>query len=470
MRVALINTNRIRPPVAPIGLDYVAECLAAAGHGPEVLDLCWEEDWGKALERFLRGGDFGVVGLSIRNTDDCSFATRESFLPGYAAMTACIRRHSEAPVVAGGVGFSVMPETVLRECGADAGVLGDGEFAMAEIASRIGSGLPWTDLPNLVLRDGPGIRRTPVARRPLEDLPTMSRSWVDNPRYFREGGQAGIETKRGCPKECIYCADPVAKGRSPRLRPPAAVADEIGALLAQGIDHLHTCDSEFNVPEAHAAAVCREIVRRDFGGALRWYAYCAPAPFSRDLAALMGRAGCAGINFGVDSGDEAMLKRLGRDHGPGDILSAARLCRENGIAVMFDLMLGAPGETPRSVARTVDLVRQALPDRAGIAVGVRVYPGTPLSRRVAANPGGTDSPGAGDGDPSRPVFFLDPAVAPVIFDLLDRLVGDDERFFFFDPSRPKKNYNYNANQLLVEAIRAGHRGAYWDILRRCAGD
>jgi hypothetical protein len=87
-------------------------------------------------------------------------------------------------------------------------------------------------------------------------------------------------------------------------------------------------------------------------------------------------------------------------------------------------------------------------DRVGVSVGVRVYLGTELARRVEG--------------PS----FLDPQVAPFVFELLESLIGDDPRFLFFDPSKPEKNYNYNANQRLVTAIQQGYRGAYWDILRR----
>jgi hypothetical protein len=72
----------------------------------------------------------------------------------------------------------------------------------------------------------------------------------------------------------------------------------------------------------------------------------------------------------------------------------------------------------------------------------------------------------GGRDPLEPLFFIEPRIAPFAFKLLDELVGDDRRFFFFDPSRPDKNYNYNANQRLVDAIGEGYRGAYWDILRK----
>ena len=50
MNIALINTNRIKPPIAPIGLEYVAETLQAAGKSVNILDLCWEVDAGAAIE------------------------------------------------------------------------------------------------------------------------------------------------------------------------------------------------------------------------------------------------------------------------------------------------------------------------------------------------------------------------------------------------------------------------------------
>jgi hypothetical protein len=99
-------------------------------------------------------------------------------------------------------------------------------------------------------------------------------------------------------------------------------------------------------------------------------------------------------------------------------------------------------------------------------MGLRVYPGTPLEGQVAAAEG---APGLSGGkEPAEPRFYLEPAVADFCFSLLDDRIGDDPRFLFFDPSKPKQNYNYNANQRLADAIAEGCRGAYWDILRRLA--
>ena len=182
---------------------------------------------------------------------------------------------------------------------------------------------------------------------------------------------------------------------------------------------------------------------------------------------LMRRAGCIGINFGVDHGDERMLELLGRNFSPEDIVSVSRYCRDAGIAVMFDLLLGSPGETHESIRRAFELMEQARPDQVGISLGVRVHPGTSLAAAV-------EDPRLRAGlvsgvDGWQPVFFLEPQVAGTASAFLAELIGEDPRFFFFDPARSKRDYNYNANQRLTEAIKAGHRGAYWDILRRFAG-
>ena len=174
--------------------------------------------------------------------------------------------------------------------------------------------------------------------------------------------------------------------------------------------------------------------------------------------------GVSPFYFGVDSGCDRMLATLKRAYRREAIAEAVQACRKCGIAVMLDLLLGSPGETRESVARTVALVKDAGPDRAGVAVGVRVYPGTKIAGVVTQ---GESRKGLiGGDDLSAPVFFVEPRIAPVLFELIDELTRGDDRFLFFNPATPESNYNYNANDVLAAAIREGHRGAYWDILRK----
>ena len=113
MNIALINTNQIRPPISPVGLEYIAEALHAAGHEVHVLDLCWEADIASAVAAFYRGRDFNLTGLTLRNTDDCAFSGRESFIPGFADTVALVRAQDSGLIAIGGSGYSVMPEAVL---------------------------------------------------------------------------------------------------------------------------------------------------------------------------------------------------------------------------------------------------------------------------------------------------------------------------------------------------------------------
>ena len=70
-----------------------------------------------------------------------------------------------------------------------------------------------------------------------------------------------------------------------------------------------------------------------------------------------------------------------------------------------------------------------------------------------------------------PIFYLSSALGEDASQYLADLIQGDERFLFMSPQQTgDRNYNYNENSLLVEAIRSGYRGAFWDILRRLPTD
>ena len=474
--LTLINTNRMMPPIAPVGLDYVAGAAGRAGLEVAVVDLNLAEDPAARLAAHFDKHQPELVGLSFRNVDDCFWPGSAWFVPELVRTVAAVRARCDAPIVLGGVGYSIFARQLVEHTGAEFGVRGDGEEAIVELVSALRAGRGFSRVPGLVWREEGAVRENPPAWPPTFSVPT-GRDAVDNPAYFRRGGQLGVETRRGCDRQCAYCADPLAKGPSLRLRDPAEVAVEIESLASRGIDVLHLCDSEFNVPADHARAVCEELIRRRLGERVRWYAYLAVVPFGAELAASMRRAGCAGINFTADSANAAMLAAYRQPHRRADLAEAVGACRRHGIAVMLDLLLGGPGETPDSVAETLEFIRRIDPDCAGAALGVRLYPGTPLARGLAAakaleDPRAIHRRYAGPIDLMQPTFYVSPALGEHPARLVRELIAGDLRFF--EPATPEAeaipaagaSYNYNENQPLVEAIAAGARGAYWDILRR----
>ena len=468
MRILLVNTNRMKPAVAPIGLDYIADTLVDAGHELCLLDLCFSDDVGGDIGRYIKDFDPKLIGLSVRNTDEC-YMSGAFFLPFVKGIVDSIRLHSRAPIVMGGVGFSVMPEAVMQFCRPDYGIAGAGELPFARLAKTVSTGGDVHAVPNLLYWDANRLQCNPGAED-ANDLP-RTRSFVDNARYFREGGQAGFETKRGCTMNCTFCADPLSKGKHIRLRAPNLVVEELKALLAQGIDHFHTCDCEFNIPGDHAKAVCREIISSGIAEQVRWYAYCSIVPFDDQMAALFKAAGCAGVDFGADSGNDEMLQRLGREFRSADLVRTADLCHKHGIPFMYDLLIGGPGETPETVRETIELMRRIDADCVGLSMGVRIYKGTAMQKwlssqgDIAANP---DLYGAKEDnlDFLRPVFYVSPGLGSEMVEIVRELVAGDRRFFLPTQEEVESNYNYNDNTVLVRAIESGARGAYWDILRR----
>ncbi len=462
--VLLVNANRVRPPIAPLGVEYLAAALEHQGVAARVLDLAWSASVEDDVRAALRDRPV-LVALSLRNLDDASAASGVSFLPAHGEVVAAIRRHTDAPLVLGGVGFSIAPAATLAALGADLGVRGEGEDALALLARGADREL----VPGLVWRDGARFRENPPRFLDLASQRAPRRTFVDNARYLREGAQVGFETSRGCPMACGYCADPIAKGRVLRRRAPESVADELAALSAAGIDVLHTCDAELNVDPAHAEAAAVAIAARGLGGRVRWYAYCQPSGFTPRLAAALRSAGCVGVNFGVDHVEDAMLARLGRAHRRAEVEAARAACRSAGLRVMFDLLLGGPGETRATIARAIEALRAMDPEAVGVTLGLRLYRGTRLADALAP----PDRPAragarAADRELLGPSFFVDESLGDDVGPWLSSLIGGDPRFFFLGAAGAGDDgasYNYNENSALDDAIAAGARGAYWDILR-----
>ena len=427
--LTLINTNRMTPPIGPVGIDYVAGAARDAGVKVDVLDLCLADDPDAATVAHFRERSPRLVGLSFRNVDDCFWPSGQSFVPELRDTVARLRTLTDAPIVLGGVGFSIYAERLVAESGADFGIRGDGEQATVALYRELNNGWRFERVGGLIWRDGDAIRaNAPAWPQPLA-MPT-GRDAVDNAAYFRLGGQGGVETKRGCDRQCIYCADRLAKGSAVRVRSPANVADEVESLLAQGVDVLHTCDAEFNIPRAHAMAVCEELTRRGLGEKVRWYAYLAVVPFDAELAAAMRRAGCVGINFTSDAASEAMLRTYRQPHRREDLAAAVRLCREQGIAVMLDLLLGGPGETPETLADSIAFFQEIGPDCVGAALGLRIYPGLEAEALIAAEGPMETNPAirrkyTGPIDLLQPTFYISAALGESPARLVRDLIAGD---------------------------------------------
>lgn len=448
MKVLLVSPNeeKLPDPVFPIGAAYVAGALKQAGIEYHCLDLCFEEDVEKALIDALNKNAPDIVGLSLRNVDNVSYPHSVSYLPLYRMITTTVRRNCHARIVLGGSGFTLLPDAILRFLQADYGICGEGEITFVQLVRQLAGGPELLDLAT-----DPIIRAGVAVETNLDRLPPADRTLFDNERYLQRGGMANLQTKRGCPFNCIYCTYPVIEGRKVRARSPRSICDEIQTLLDAGMDTLFMVDNEFNHPMDHALAVCREIQRRRLP--VRWSCYANPAFIGPELVDAMLAAGCTSLEFGTDAGCDEMLKNLGKSFSARDIAQASATCDQAGMPYCHALLLGGPGETMTTAQKSLDTIAATGATAVICMVGIRIFPHTQLAA-TAEKEGRI----AADEDFLNPVFYLADAVAEEMLPFLKAYAKHHPTWIF-------PGLEINMNAALQEKLRRfGVKGPLWEYM------
>ncbi|MEO2169786.1 MAG: cobalamin-dependent protein, partial [bacterium] len=234
------NTEMLPDPVFPIGAAYMAAVAERAGHDVRTIDLCFAPAMETAVADELRDYPPEVVGISLRNLDSSSYPENTSYIDDYIALVRMIRAHSDAKIVLGGAGFTVMPEAILAALGADAGVAGEGEQAFPWILGRLAAGEALTSTPSFVCEAaGSGQLVKPVTRiKELDITGFPMRERFGMQQYYERGGALNIQTKRGCYFECVFCSYPLIEGTKVRMRTAKSVVDELEEMRREhGVRH-----------------------------------------------------------------------------------------------------------------------------------------------------------------------------------------------------------------------------------------
>ncbi|MBA4387677.1 MAG: hypothetical protein C0404_06825 [Verrucomicrobia bacterium] len=390
MRILLVNSNRFHQPwpVIPFGLGCVAAAVEQAGHTVRVLDLCFSSHPAQDVAAAVKAFGPELAGVSIRNIDNgAGFNTQFLLEDVRGKVIEPLKQVFRGPIVIGGPSVGINGSEMLEFLDLDFAIRGDGEAAMVELLRRLQGQLPLDGMPGLVRRVN-GLIVEDNAPMPVCDLDLLPMDKVydhiDLEPYRRYDSSLQIQTKRGCALSCSYCTYNRIEGRRWRLRDPQRVADDIERLVRKtGINRLEFTDSTFNFPLEHCKAVLRAIEAKGLNLRLRTMGL-NPGAVDEELVDLMSRTGFHDVDLGAESGCDATLRGLGKSFRKSDVLEAARLLREKGIAVAWYLLLGGPGETEETLRETFDTVNEAADpwDLVNIGVGLRIYNGAPIADQM----------------------------------------------------------------------------------------
>lgn len=415
MRVLLIYSNQSRElvPAPPIGLSYVASAAKAAGHQVQLLDLAFSDSLLSELAQSIEAFAPEVVGLSIRNIDNVIQQRFSSPLNALLEQVAVIRAKARTasgqpvPLVLGGPAISILAEKALSVFGADYAVVGEGECAFPALLEAIAEQRLPATIPGVCYwHDKVAVRNKTSLLPQFADA--GMEQWISWERYQDEGGTWPIQTKRGCPMNCVYCAYPLVEGRRFRQREPSEVVDEIERVLREiGPRTFEFVDSTFNLPASHAVSICEEIIRR--GVKANFTAMGVnPLDVPPELFPLMKKAGFNSVMITAEAGCDSMLENLGKGFSMRQVNACLDMVRSAGLKSMWFFMLGGPGETMRSCEETIRFAETKLTGRQFTAVfftGIRILPGTRLASKAIER--AYVSP---ETDFSEGVFYLSPEI------------------------------------------------------------
>jgi radical SAM superfamily enzyme YgiQ (UPF0313 family) len=183
-------------------------------------------------------------------------------------------------------------------------------------------------------------------------------------------------TGRGCPYDCIFCASKVTWGKKVRLRSAGNVVSEIEELINKfKINEFMFYDDTFTINRARAAEICDMILLK--GLKIRFYAQSRADTIDLELAKKMKKAGCIGVAIGVESGNEKILKEIGKCETKDQFRKAARVFKDADMPCVSSYVIGLPGDTRETIQETIDFANELDTDQAKFMIATP-YPGTKL--------------------------------------------------------------------------------------------
>jgi radical SAM superfamily enzyme YgiQ (UPF0313 family) len=377
MRVLLVsaNTEQINMPVLPMGLACVAAATESAGHDVHFLNVMARDNCLSTLEQAVESFEPEVIGISVRNIDDQCMQSPKFLLDPVRGIGTSFRKISRAPILLGGAGFSIFPQSTLAYLGADMGVCGEGEEAFVALLEKISNRTDLADVPGLVLPQGVS---APRRIRRLDELP-FAKGSLSFPRSFNNQKiWLPFQTRRGCPMDCSYCSTAAIEGRVLRKRSVKIAVDSISRFVEAGFTQFFLVDNTFNLPTAYAKDFCSEITRRRLD--IQWRCILYPWRVDEDLVERMARAGCVEVSFGFESGSREILRSLNKRFQPEEVRSISKRLEDHGIDRMGFLLLGGPGETKETALESLSFADSLELEAMKVTAGIRVYPHTKLFR------------------------------------------------------------------------------------------
>ena len=325
-----------------LGLPILAAVLNNAGHHTEVVDLealgvtprQLRESFRIQQDRWPDVVGFTGLNLGARGIRDCITELRGAGFTGR--------------IIVGGAFASHASEQV-REWGADLVVTGECEGNIVELlnsgATGIVAGVP-TSIENIP---------NPDWKHFTPDIT----SYHGNMAMMRPHPGIAMWT-RGCPYNCIFCANTIFKHTATRYRPPEHIETEMQALFELGSRQIYVYDDELvgtKMPDGWMSDVADRVGPLKFSMCTQ--GRCSKKYVTPETMRDVKRSGIHTVFWGVETFSPNVLKAINKRTDPDDIWTTLRVTKEAGVKNGLFMMIGNYQETDEDAALTCEGLNQA---------------------------------------------------------------------------------------------------------------
>tara|TARA_Y100000310_G_scaffold339426_1_gene432033 strand:- start:335 stop:1777 length:1443 start_codon:yes stop_codon:yes gene_type:complete len=371
------SLKRVSNVIPPLGLAYLAAVLEKEGYKDiKIIDCLLGLEHNKLI-KILQEEKPDILGMMTTSTTFYSVVNVAKDVRKLLPKTV---------IVIGGPHVTSLPEEAMKHGDLfDVGITGEGEITLLEIVKTIDKkGWP-TDLEEvdgLVYKKEDKIVFTNPRKyiENLDDIPHPARhllpplkNYHPTAASYRKLPYAVMITSRGCPSLCTFC-DRSIFGVIYREYSAEYVLEEIDELINKyGVREIRFFDDTFTLNKRRLFKICDGLKKYN----LSWTCLTKANLINEEMLRKMKEAGCWQVLYGLESGDERIMKLLKKGTTVEDNERAVELTHKVGLSVRADFIIGTPGETYESARKTVDFAKRMNMDFAHFNK-FTPYPGTEI--------------------------------------------------------------------------------------------
>jgi len=360
MESILLIQTKSEGKAFPLGLSYLGTYLIKNNIGVTIFDMNIYANPLKQLKKIL-DNNFTLIGVSLRNLDlyppfygprnYLKYIRNECYLNELERLINFIKaKKPDTKLVLGGAGFTILAKELMNKYKKiDFGVVGQSEIILTELIKNIENpekvkGIYYRRSNNLFFT-GKGEKIKNMDFIPKKDIKGLTN--------LKSYDSVGVQTKRGCNHNCVYCTEPYIQEGPLILRNIKSVIKEVREIKNKyGISKIVFADCVINYPVKHFKLLCRAM--SDNNLRIRWRGYFRLDHLNKDLVKLAVKSGCDEFVFSPDCGSEKIRKRLGISLKNKIIIENIKELSnyKERVNVNISFFLNSPGETITNLIET----------------------------------------------------------------------------------------------------------------------